>query len=248
MNDLRRGFGGALAALLLAAGLGFAQGDSPKQPLSEAALLKLLKSDLEEEVIVTLIEKRGVAFAANDAALGRLKEGGASNAVLAAVKAHTSREAPKTEEKARGSEDNKVLATAKHEKGLIVEVLEVKPDPDKQLLTIKWRYRNPTKRAIELVRRSGPAVTFGDPLVKSYNSIYYLEGNSNDEAAFRCSIVKDTGHKLWATPINRLEGVKVPAEGEYNFWAKFALPEATTKKISLHMEGVEPIEGIPVQK
>lgn len=257
MRELRRQFGLATAALLLVTGLGCAQSDTRKPPLSEAALLKVVKSGLEDEVIVALIKARGIAFRADDEALGRLKEGGASNAILAAVKGAVLREPAKAEEAAKGGDgkagaaakggDGKALATAEHPNGLTVEVFEVKPDANRPLLTIKWRYRNPTKGKIELIGESPPlAVIGGTPRSRFTGSVYFLAGGKDDETQYRHSIVHDTGGKLWCKQIGT-DPVYVPAGGQYEFWAKFELPVRTTEKISLHLQDVGLIEDVPVQ-
>src|SRR5260370_42565397 len=56
------------------------------EPLSEAALIKLCKSDIEDEVIVAVVKKRGISFEGDEAGLARLKKGGVSEAVLASFR------------------------------------------------------------------------------------------------------------------------------------------------------------------
>jgi hypothetical protein len=233
-----RAIGLVLALGLFGAAIGIAQNEGAKKPLSEADLLKLVKADLEDEVIIALIKKRGVDFKADDEALARLKKGGASPAVLAALQPQEGGDAG----------TDKVLATAKHDKGLSVEVLEVKPDANKPLLTVRWRYRNPTKRTIELIGPSPKFIgTSGRPSDRFLNGVYYLEGNKQDEEIYRCSIAKDTGGKWWCTEVPA-EGVQVKAGEAVEFWAKFSPPEASTRKISLHLPETPPIEDLPVQK
>jgi hypothetical protein len=236
MTNTLRVLGLALALGLLGAAAGRAQ-EAPKKPLSESDVTKMVKAQLDEDVIVGLIKKRGVSFPVDDAALGRLKKAGASQAVLAAL--------PRDDGDA---EPGKPLAAARHARGLIVEVLEVRPDANKNLLTIRWRYRNPTRRTIELIGRSARFVgTETRASTQFLDSIYYLEGNKQDQEVYRCSIVKDTGGKLWCTPITR-DGVQVKAGESFEFWAKFEVPEASTRKITLHLLDTPPIEDIPVQK
>jgi hypothetical protein len=246
MNELRRTICLTLAVVFWAATSGFAQSDAPKKPLSEEALLKLIKGDLEEEVICTLIKKRGVSFTPNASSLGRLREAGATATVLlslrAAVKDKQSTEEAGEEVKA------KVLATEKHEKGLIVEVIEVKPDADRPLLTIRWRYRNPTKRTIRMFTE---APIFAVPARSSdrwvfVNAIYFLAGGKEDDKQYRHSVVKDTGGKSWCKSISK-DAVQIAPGEEYEFWAKFDLPDEKTKKISLQLEDVSLMEGIPIQ-
>jgi hypothetical protein len=55
------------------------------KPLSEANLVKLIELQISDEEIVAKVERGGIAFPADGAAVDRLKKAGASPAVLAAV-------------------------------------------------------------------------------------------------------------------------------------------------------------------
>jgi hypothetical protein len=229
----------ALATVLTIAPILRAQSDAPKKPLTEEALIKLIKGDLEEEVIVALVKKRGVSFKAEAELLGRLKEEGASEGVLSAVRETSTGQA---------KNGKKVLATETHSNGLIVEVTEVKPDDDRALLTIRWRYRNPTMRVIQLF---GEGPTFVVPARSDerwlfIHGIYFLSGGQGGQQQFRHSVVNDTGGKSWCKPIGK-KPVRLGPDEEYEFWAKFELQSRTTKKISLQLEEVPLIEGLPVQ-
>jgi hypothetical protein len=249
MNQLRTTVTLTLALLLVVAARGFAQSDAPKKPLTEEALVKLIKGDLEEEVIVTLVRKRGVSFTVDADVLDRLKQAGATPAVLAAVHTAKIKTSPAAEDAEGGEKDkDKVLATAKHENGLVVEVTGVKPDSDRPLLTIYWRYRNTGKRTVQMF---GPGPTFVVPARSDerwlfIHGIYFLSGGKDDENQFRHSVVNDTGGKSWCKPIGK-KPVKIAPGEDYEFWAKFDLPDRTTKKISLQLEDVPLMEGIPVQ-
>jgi hypothetical protein len=155
---------------------------------------------------------------------------------------------------ARGADDpparedaDKPLATAKHDKGLVVEVLEVRPDKNKPLLTIRWRYRNPTKKPIEVLAQSGPFLQLGGrPIDHFIRDTYFL--NADEDTTYRHSIVRDTGRKLWATPRIGLQRVVVKPRDAVEFWAKFSMPGSTTQTISLHLPDVPPIDDLAVQK
>jgi hypothetical protein len=74
-------------AFSLAAFLGFANtGSAADQPIAEAGLVSLIDLKIDDEVIIARIKKAGLAFAADDAALKRLADKGASEAVLKAVR------------------------------------------------------------------------------------------------------------------------------------------------------------------
>src|SRR3954447_3761514 len=56
------------------------------RPLGEADLIKLVELQIGDDVVVARVEKSGMAFSADVAALERLRRAGASAAVLAAVR------------------------------------------------------------------------------------------------------------------------------------------------------------------
>jgi hypothetical protein len=159
--------------------------------------------------------------------------------------------APGRAQESKDKADNpKPLATAKHDKGLIVEVMEVKPDSNKPLLTIRWRYRNPTEKPIEVLKRSGPFVQSPPRPVDNFiRNTYVLKTGEKDEKTYRHPIARDTGRKLWATSLIGLDPVVVKPGQAVEFWAKFPLPEATTTKtISFYLPETTPIEDLAIQK
>jgi hypothetical protein len=243
MLNVRRILGLALVVALAAAVPVAAQDDKPKAKLSEAAIVKLAKSGLEEEVVVSVIKKRGISFTADEATRKRLKEAGVPNGILAAL--------PAGDAPAKGEGDKKdgPLATGKHAKGLVVEVLEVKADENKpSIITIRWRYRNPTKKPIELLAATPRfGGTKARPIDRFWNGVYYLEGNKEDPKARRGSVVKDTGGKLWCTDLGR-DAVVIKPDEEFEMWAKFPRPEAGTEKISFQVLDTAPLEDIPVKR
>jgi Mg-chelatase subunit ChlD len=86
MSPLKCLVGAVLLVLGLAA-LAPARAQAPgSKPLSEADVLKLVELGLDDEVIVARLGRAGLSFAADDAAVERLKKAGASAAVLAAVR------------------------------------------------------------------------------------------------------------------------------------------------------------------
>jgi sugar lactone lactonase YvrE len=82
---------GLLATLaLLLTCLGSARGEDQKppkgRPLTEADVLRLIELQKEEEAILARLDKAGVGFTVDDALIERLKNAGASPAVLAALR------------------------------------------------------------------------------------------------------------------------------------------------------------------
>jgi hypothetical protein len=121
------------------------------------------------------------------------------------------------------------------------------PDANKPLLTVRWRYRNPTKKPIQALARSGPARELGGrPVDHFIRDTYFLKAGGGTR--YRHPIAKDTGGKLWATPRIGLSPVVVKPAEAVEFWAKFAMPNSTTETISLHLPEVPPIEDLAIQK
>jgi hypothetical protein len=228
MYELRRILGLSLVLVLLVAAAGLAQTDTPKKPLTEAALLKLIKSDLEEEVIVTLIKKRGVDFPVTAEALGRLKEGGATNAVLAAVKAQGAREEAKKEEKPAANAA-KPLGTGKYQKGLVIDVTELKRTSD-NYLKVSFRIRNPTEQS----------VTYTVSGVYFVPDMYYIDAGGK----LKYHVLRDTKGNYIASHVPGT--VTLGTNETADFWAKFPQPAAGVKHITLYFRQAEPIEDVPV--
>src|SRR5262249_44455386 len=143
-------------------------------------------------------------------------------------------------------ETDKPLATANHETGLVVEVPEVKPD-EHEMVLIRWRYRNPTDKRIELLGYSGPfPEPGGRPKDRFLKGIYYTVGKLWTGEAYRVGIVKTDNGKYRAKEVP-MEGVKVGAKKDWEFWAYFPMPPKGNDAISLQVAGVPAaIEGLVV--
>jgi hypothetical protein len=229
-----------------------AQDDAkPKgRPLSEAALIKLAKSDLEDEVIVVLVKKRGVSFPVDGAALKRLKDGGVSETVLAALR-------PAGDEK-HDADGDKPLATAKQEDGLIVEVLEARLTK-RETFMIRWRYRNPTRQPIALIAETPPFVGLDSPpntAKKFWQSTYYMEGKFQTDKAYNRYILVEgaeegrTRGQYVPTAKNLGKRPVVIRPGQaFELWAEFDPPHLKTEKtIILHLMRTPLIKNIPIQR
>ena len=140
----------------------------------------------------------------------------------------------------------KPLATAKHESGLIVEVLEVKADSN-EFLTIRWRYRNSTDKTIELFAATPPAPYAPNapkniPL-RFYPSVYYVEGKFESAKAFKHYIAIEEGtNKRYAKDLGRA-AVKLRPNEQFEIWAKFSQPASATT-ISLVLPNTPVIENL----
>jgi hypothetical protein len=145
---------------------------------------------------------------------------------------------------------DKPLKTVDHDNGLKVDILDIKPDKDRKLLTIRWRYRNTTEKALVVLKRSGPFRELNPrPIDKFIRETYYLEGNKEDaKKTYRHPIVRDTGRKLWCTSLIGLDPVVVKPGMQVVFWAKFSLPVNKGARISLHLPELEPIDGLSLSE
>jgi hypothetical protein len=223
--------------------------DKPKgKPLNEAALIKLAKSGIEDEVIVAVV-KLGVTFPVDHAAIKRLKKAGVSAAILAALRPADT--APESTE-----DEDKPLATAETGDGLIVEILEVKPTKN-ELLLIRWRYRNPTRKGIQLIAASPQFRVPDNDLPpncakKFFENTYFVEGKEKSdlaERAYRHPVLHDENNpaKLWAKDVGKAAVFIGPGK-DYAMWAHFHLPvKKTEKTISLCLYDTPVIKDIPIQ-
>jgi hypothetical protein len=152
---------------------------------------------------------------------------------------------------ARGADEPKPLATAKHPTGLIVEELEVKMEDAQEKVKITWRYRNPTKKAIVVVKPwpGGFAVPRGEiPYHQYWDSVNFRAGKIESDTAYRHPVVKTVDGKYYdASDIRRL-GITVAAEGQYEVWAKFVRPPSkAVDKIHFYLPEVELFENLPLK-
>jgi hypothetical protein len=234
--------------LLAAAQTGLTQdnkGKSKAKPLTEDALIKLAKADLEETVIIAVVKERGLSFKVDDAAVKRLKNAGVSESVLAALR-------PAEDDTKAEADGDKPLASAKQDDGLIVEVLEVKPTKNETLL-IRWRYRNPTKKPIELIAATPRFATRSSPpntVTKFWKSVHYIEGKFESGKAYDQYILVEGG-KEYVPCAKKLgtDAVVIRPEQEFELYAEFSLPHNKAEKtISLAMMRTPLIKDIPIQK
>ena len=139
----------------------------------------------------------------------------------------------------------KPLGTATQDSGLIVEVLEIKRDEHEKLY-IRWRYRNPTDRPIELIGKS-PPVGKG-PKTAFMENTYYESGRLETTAAYRMPIVRTARGNNWIAKTLPRAAVVVAPKKDWEFWASFPLPRGNDSKITLHIADTPPIEGLVVPK
>jgi hypothetical protein len=140
------------------------------------------------------------------------------------------------------------LASAKQESGLIVEVLEIKPD-NNEMVMIRWRYRNPTQQTIELIAAT-PRFQGTNPPPNTakgfFSAVYYVEGKLQTAQAFKHYIVSEKRtKKLYAKDLGRA-AVKLHPNQQFEVWAKFSSPAAGANTICLALPGCPVIEDVPL--
>lgn len=84
MSRHRQGVVGVTVLLVLAAA---AVGGAQDKPLAEKDIVSLIELQIDEAAIVGKLQKGGLSFSVDDAALARLKDAGATEAILKAVQA-----------------------------------------------------------------------------------------------------------------------------------------------------------------
>jgi hypothetical protein len=142
------------------------------------------------------------------------------------------------------SNSDKPLATAKHDKGLIVEVLEIKRDDHEQLY-IRWRYKNPSDKSIELLPKS-PPIGAG-PKTAFLKSINYESGKIDTDKAYRIPVVNTVKGNNWRAKDLPKGAVVIGPNMEYEFWAYFYLPRNESDvDMTLHLPDTAALEGLKV--
>ncbi len=125
--------------------------------------------------------------------------------------------------------DDKPLGTGKYQKGLVIDVMELKLTSDKYL-TVKYRIRNPTNNPVTV---SITGILFTP-------AMYYVE----EGGKFKFTVAKDNRGNFLASDIGGT--VKIEAGESKEYWAKFDRPHDGIKHLTFYFEHAEPIEDVPV--
>jgi hypothetical protein len=140
------------------------------------------------------------------------------------------------------------LASAKHDQGLIVEVLEVKPDED-GFLMIRWRYRNSTSTPVELIAETPPVRVLDSPpntAAKFWASAYYVAGKFVPGQMSAQHIIEEGRSDLYARDLGK-QAVSVRPGQDFEVWARFPLPPKSAKTLTLYLLDTSPLREIPIQ-
>jgi hypothetical protein len=124
---------------------------------------------------------------------------------------------------------DKPLGTGKYVKGLVIDVMELKPTND-NFLTVTYRLRNPTNDPVS-IRPTGVLFT---------PAMYYVE----EGGKFKFTVMKDGKGNFLASDIGGT--IKLGPGESREYWAKFGRPHEGIKHITLYFEHAEPIEDVPV--
>ncbi len=133
--------------------------------------------------------------------------------------------APATQKEA---EQGKPLGTGKFQKGLVIDVIELKPTSD-TFMRVSYRIRNPTSEPIAI---SITGVLFTP-------AMYYVE----EGGQFKVGVVKQ-GTVFLASDIGGT--IKLGPGESKEYWAKFGRPHDGIKHLTFYFEHAEPIEDVPV--
>jgi hypothetical protein len=160
--------------------------------------------------------------------------------------------------RANAADEPKPLATGKQDDGLVIEVMEVRPDNHGSLM-IRWRYKNPTKEKIELLCETSNVGTLppGPPntQAKFWAKTYYVEGKLETATAYHHynvievnSVTKKPTGKRVSKDLGGAAVVIKPG-GEFEMWAAFSLPQNRNEKtITLNLARSSQIKNIPIQE
>lgn len=133
----------------------------------------------------------------------------------------------------------KVLASADHDTGVKVELLEVKRDSP-TVITVRWRYRNETNQPQQLTsQRTG----WIDPYRLSSES-YLLD----EVKQVKYEVSRDTDRR----PVASRNGqpnqyIVIRPKQTIGVWAKYIVPGSVTS-VTISIEGVPPFEKIAISK
>jgi len=125
--------------------------------------------------------------------------------------------------------DDKPLGTGKLQKGLVIDVTDVKRTSD-NFLKVSFQVRNPTK----------DSVTYQILGAQFVPETYYVE----EGGKFKYAVIKDDRGNFIAAHVPGTLSLAAGDKAEY--WAKFPQPGKGIKHITLYFRQAEPIEDIPV--
>lgn len=139
----------------------------------------------------------------------------------------------------QAGQTEKVLASADHEAGVKVELLEVKRDSP-TVVTARWRYRNETSQPKQLTSaRTG----WIDPYRLTVES-YLLD----EVKQFKYEVARDEDRRPVASRNGQPNQYIVARPKQtIEVWAKYIVPESVNT-VTVSIEGVQPFSKIGIAK
>ncbi len=217
------------------------------KPLSEADVLKLVELSIEDEAVVHRLKAGGVNFTVDGEVIAHLRKAGASEKILAALKGDFSPAVAPADKviasgKQGGPEDKpaeKVIASGTLDSGVVLEVTNIKRTTD-GFLMVNFRYRNPTKRAVQVADGSFSLGT--SAAYHLIDGIHYVDPASKQVYGIVKVGVVPASSKVFGG-----DGIKPPAEGATNLWVKMAAPDDDkVEKVTFYFGNLEPLEDVPL--
>ncbi len=133
--------------------------------------------------------------------------------------------------------DQRALAVEDHQiDGIEVSLLKVRRSSD-STLTVNWKYTNTTNEKIKLADQATHEHDSG------WIAQAYLIDNVNQK---KHPVVRAVPSNSPLTSKNISWSIHIEPGSSYKVWAKFPVPPADVKSISIYIPGISPIEDVPI--
>ncbi|MFB3825136.1 MAG: hypothetical protein ACE15B_00155 [Bryobacteraceae bacterium] len=132
-----------------------------------------------------------------------------------------------------------VLASAEHETGVKVELLEVKRDSP-TVVTVRWRYRNESHEARRL---TGARTGWIDPYRLSSESCLL-----DEVKRIKFEVARDSdGRPVASRNGQPNQYIVIRPKQTIEVWAKYVVPESVSN-VTVSLEGVRPFDRVAIVK
>lgn len=168
------------AAGLLISGVSMARAE---KPLAEKSIIELIELQIDEDAILARIKKAGLAFTADEAALKRLSEAGASEAVLQAIRDAGDKKKPAAGDKAITFADILRLLELGIDEGAILKRVEKSPTLfvlDAEQIT-QLEQAGATKKLITALQKERTASAQATELITDFAVILDCSGSMKEK-------------------------------------------------------------------
>ncbi|HUQ69748.1 MAG TPA: hypothetical protein VM165_09505, partial [Planctomycetaceae bacterium] len=158
-------------------------GTAADPPLDEEAIVSLIELQIDDEAIIARVKKAGLAFAPDDAALERLTDAGASEAVIQALRKAGAANKPKAEGKAITFQDVMKLLELGIDESTILKRLEKSPTLfvlDAEQIT-QLEQAGASKKLIAALQRERPVSSQAAELITDVAVILDCSGSMKEK-------------------------------------------------------------------